>query len=73
MIRKIPLKDAQEIVRSYLIANDPSTAISIRDGLGDVARTFPRYIHDIIRSMYLEGMLVRIPIEGSRKYLYDIR
>jgi hypothetical protein len=54
MIRKIPLKDAQEIVRSYLIA----TAISIRDGLGDVARTFPRYIHDIIRSMYLEGVMV---------------
>ena len=69
---KLSIIEAEKVIRNYLILNGPSTSLEIRDGLGrEVTRTFPKYIHDIIRGM--GGQLLREHYVGSRKYKYSVR
>ena len=69
---KLSIVEAEKVIRMYLILHGPSTSLEIRDGLGrEVTRTFPKYIHDIIRGM--GGQLMREHYVGSRKYLYSVR
>lgn len=68
---KLSIIEAEKVIRMYLILHGPSTLLEIRDGLGrEVTRTFPKYIHDIIRGM---GQLTREHQVGSRKYKYSVR
>jgi len=60
--------EARDLIYGYIVEHGPSTAIGIRDGLGAVARTFPRYTCDIIRSMYQNRTLKRMPEQDPASY-----
>ena len=69
---KLSIIEAEKVICDYLILHSPSTLLEIRDGLGrEVTRTFPKYIHDIVRGM--GGQLMREHYVGSRKYKYSVR